>query len=127
MSNYITGKEKVKYEEPKLQEKLQSEVLLSDTTYFNGMNKYPNWGKMYKVFNEQYSQKDEDYETLVNIHRLEIYQVASRPTIIPYDDMSRWEFTHVDTRREAMVNEVGIIFTSLKSNTFEKMYTLKSP
>lgn len=89
-----------------LQEQPQSEVQLSDTSFFNGMNKYLVWGEIYRVFwNEKYSWEDEDYETLVNIQKSQIYQEATRPTIMPYDEMSRWEFTHVNIQREVVLNE----------------------
>ena len=45
---------------------------------------------------------------------------------MPYYDMTRWAFTHIDIQRELVVNEEGVVIELLNPDAFNQMYMLKA-
>jgi hypothetical protein len=77
--------------------KSPDDLLLSDTTYFNGMEECPTWSDIYKIFNnEDFPMEDEDLAVYQNIKKSGIYAFVAWPMLFPYNDVVRWVFSHLD-------------------------------
>jgi hypothetical protein len=87
MSKAQAQKGKVVVEETFSQGKDFNAMLLSDTNHFNGIKGCPNWNEMYRIFiNEDFPKDDEDLVVYQNIKKSELYAIATRLDIMPYND-----------------------------------------
>jgi hypothetical protein len=52
----------------------KSDVCMSDKNYFNGIENFPRWDEIYKIFDiEYFLAEDEDIVVYHNINKINIY------------------------------------------------------
>jgi hypothetical protein len=90
-------------------------MFLSNINHFNGIKWFPNWNEMYKILvNKDFPKDDEDLAVYHNIKKSELYVIATRPDIMPYNDAVRWIFSHLELSTTSIVNEVGTPITLIQ-------------
>jgi hypothetical protein len=91
------------------------------------MDVYPTWNDTYKMFvKEDFPRDDEDMVIYQSIKKSGLYIVATRPTILPYNDVVRWVFSHLDSKTSTMVNEYESPIASLKPDEIHARYHLQN-
>lgn len=119
---------KVEADEISYKGKDPNAALLSDTNHPTGMKNCPDWGEIYRVFaNSEFPEEDEDSSVFDNIKKSEIHLIASRPAILPYNDMVQWIISHVDLGSASVVNDAGTTIASLQPDAISRMYKLRKP
>jgi hypothetical protein len=53
--------------------------------------------------------------------------LLQRPAILPYNDVARWVFSHLDSETTTMVNELKAPIALLKPDDIHARYHLQTP
>jgi hypothetical protein len=81
---------------------------------------------MYRIFiNEDFPKDDEDLVVYQNIKKSELYVIATRPDIMPYNDAVCCIFLHLELSTTSTVHEVGTPISSIQPEDIHRMYKLQ--
>lgn len=75
--------------------------------------------------NSQFDVQSEEYTMTWNIWKFEICRVATRPSIMPYNDVTIIEEVQISLKQEFILKNKGKTIASLKANALHKMYRLQ--
>ena len=101
---------------------------LLETNHFNGFKGCPNWNEMYMIFSNSYFPKDDEGLVVYqNIKKSELHSIATRPNIMPYNDIVQWVFSHLETNTPTIMNEERNPIASLNPYDTHMMYQLPTP
>jgi hypothetical protein len=99
-----------------------------DANKHNGRENCATYQEIYEMLcDDNYMTKDEDIEEYNNIKRSGIHTFLSFLSLFPYNDTERGFFTHIQKKIGMIVNSVGALIVSLRTEDLRIWYKIFEP
>ena len=94
---------------------------------FNWIPRWPWVPKyMYRMFvNEDFHKDHDDLEVFWNIRKHILYLIAAKPIILPYNDVVKSIFKHINLGMRSVISEGRVSIAYLQPYSFKIMFKLK--
>jgi hypothetical protein len=98
--------------------------VISDTTP-HAIDSIKSWRQIYKNLDCEMKNSPSDSENhLRDIAESELHKIATRPRLMPYNDMVSWALDKVDILMRSILNDQGAIIHSFRPKHIQVMYKL---
>ena len=86
-----------------------------------------DWSRFYSIFdNNDLSDFQSDQMVYERIRDSSLHMIASRPTILPYNDAIRWIIDHANVKYHSFNTSTGSQLANSYPETFVRIYALKT-
>jgi hypothetical protein len=98
--------------------------VISDTTP-HAIDSIKSWRQIYENLDCEMKNSPSDSENhLRDIAESELHKIATRPRLMPYNDMVSWALDKVDILTRSILNDQGAIIHSFRPKHIQVMYKL---
>jgi hypothetical protein len=107
---------------------LDGDVIFDTTPHV--VDSVKSWRQIFETLDYEIRNFSDDFiierteNKLRDIAKFELHKIATRPRLMPYNDMISWDLEKTDIQTRIILNNQGVVIGSLRPEHIQVMYKL---